>query len=72
MDTPPLDYIRDKNNNILTSPEDIANEIHTQQSIRNRPTILTCYYQPEHTNTCICGVKQYPWHDLDGFIIDKR
>jgi exonuclease III len=72
QDTPSLDCIRDRNNNILTSAEDIAYEIHIQQSISNRPTVPTCYYQPEHTNNCTCGVKQYPWHDLDGFIIDTR
>ena len=72
QDTPPLDCIRDRNNNILTSPKDIANEIHIQQSISNRPTVPTCYYQPEHTYNCTCGVKQYPRHDLDGFIIDTR
>ena len=72
QDTPPLDCIRDRNNNILTSLEDIANEIHIQQSISNKPTVPTCYYQPKHANNCTCVVKQYPWHDLDGFIIDIR
>ena len=72
QDTPPLACIKDTNNNILTNPEDIANEIHIQQLISNKSTVLTCDYQPEHTNNCICGVKQYPWHDLDGFIIDTR
>ena len=35
FETPPLDCIIDRNNNILTSPKDIANEIHIQQSINN-------------------------------------
>ena len=72
QETPPLDCILDRNNNILTNPEDIANEIHIQQSISNRPTVPTCYYQPEHPTQCTCGVRQYPWHDLDGFVIEKR
>jgi hypothetical protein len=72
QETPPLDCIADEHNNILTSPVDIANEIHRQQSINNRPTVPTCYYQPEHTPKCTCSVRQYPWHNLDGFIIDKR
>ena len=67
-----MDCITDKHNNILTNPVDIANEIHKQQSISNRPTVPTCYYQPEHTPTCTCSVRQYPWHDLTGFTIDTR
>jgi hypothetical protein len=72
QETPPLDCILDRNNNILTSPEDIANEIHIQQSISNRPTIPTRYYQPEHPSQCTCGAKQYPWHYLNGFVIEKK
>ena len=72
LETSPLDYITDSNNNILTSPEDIANKIHIQQSISNRPTVPTCHFFPNHPPQCTCGVKQYPWHDVDGFIIDKR
>ena len=37
QESPPLDCIIDKNNNILTNPSDIANEIHTQQTINNSP-----------------------------------
>ena len=62
----------DRNNNILNNPEDITNEINIQQSISNRPTVSTCYYQPEHPLQCTCGVRQYPWHDLDGFVIERR
>ena len=62
----------DRNNNILTSLENIANEIHIQQSISNKPTVPTCYFQPEHPPKCTCGVRQYPWHDLNGFVINKR
>ena len=71
-ETSPLDSIIDRQNNILTNPEDIASEIHTQQSINNRPTVPTCQYQNTHPLYCTCGVRQYPWHDLDGYIIDKR
>ena len=41
-ETSPLDSITDRQNNILTNPEDIAKEIHIQQSISNRPTVHTC------------------------------
>ena len=71
LETLPFDCIMDRNNNILTSPEDIANEIHTQQSISNRPTVPICYFLPNHPPQCTCGVKQYPWHDIEGFVIDK-
>jgi hypothetical protein len=72
QEVPPLDCISNEYNTIITNPIDIANEIHKQQSISNRPTVPTCYYQPEHTPKCTCGVRQYPWHDLDGFVIEKR
>ena len=68
---PPLDCITNRNNYILTNLEDIANEIHIQQSISNRLTIPTCHFLPNHASQCTCGVRQYPWHDIDGFIIDK-
>ena len=71
-ETSPLDSIIDRQNNILTNPEDIASEIYIQQSISNRPTVPTCQYQNTHPLHCTCGVRQYPWHDLDGYIIDKR
>jgi hypothetical protein len=32
----------------------------------------TCYHKPNHQETCTCGVRQYPWHDLDGLILEKR
>ena len=67
-DTPPLDCLTDRSNNILTNPQ----EIHAQQSISNQPTVSTCHYQPDHTPQCICGVRQYPWHDLNGYNIEKR
>ena len=72
LETPPFDYIMDRNNNILTNPEDIANEIHVQQSISNRPTVPTCHFLPNHPRQCTCRVTQYPWHDIEGFVIDKR
>ena len=58
--------------NILTSLKDIANEIHIQQSISNRPTVPTCHFLPNHLPQCTCGVRQYPWHDIEGFIKDKQ
>ena len=59
-------------NNILTNPEEIAHEIYVQQSISNMPTVPTCHYQPDHPQRYTCGVRQYPWHDIDGYTIEKR
>jgi hypothetical protein len=69
---PPLDSIMDTHNNILTNPIDIADEIYTQQSKINAPTIKTCKYQTLHHPYCTCLVRQYPWHDLNGFILQTR
>jgi hypothetical protein len=71
-ETPPLDCLLDRFDNILTCPHAIAHEIHIQQSISNRPTVPTCSYQPDHPYHCLCGVRQYPWHDLNGYTIEKR
>jgi hypothetical protein len=71
-ETPPLDSLTNRQHNILTNPDNITNEIFAQQTISNRPTIPTCYYQPDHNIECTCAVHQYPWHDLEGFIINKR
>ena len=71
-ETSPLHSITDRQNNILTSPEDIAKEIHIQQSISNRPTVSTCHYHNIHPPYCTCGVRQYPWHDLEGFTINQH
>ena len=71
-ETSPLNSIIDRQNNILTNHEDIAKEIHIQQSISNRPTVSTCEYQTIHPQQCTCSVRRYPWHDQDGFTIDRR
>jgi hypothetical protein len=39
-ETSPLDSITDRQNNILTNPEDISKEIYIQQSISNRPNSI--------------------------------
>jgi hypothetical protein len=65
------DNLRDRQGNILTNLEDIAQEIHTQQSILNQFVIPTCYHKPDHHKTCTCGVRQYPWHDLNSFVLEK-
>jgi hypothetical protein len=33
---------------------------------------MTCHYQEDHPNQCTSAVKPYPWHDIDGFILEKR
>jgi hypothetical protein len=72
MENTTLDNIQDRQGNILTNPKDKAEEIYIQQSILNQPVIPTCYHQPNHNPECVCGVRQYPWHDLNGFILEKR
>jgi hypothetical protein len=67
-----LDSLKDRQGNILTNPEDIVEEIYIQQSILNQPATPTCHHQTTHGRECICGVRQYPWHDLDGFVLEKR
>ena len=67
----PLDRFIDKFNNIPTDLEDVAQEIYAQQSNYNKPTVPTCYYQPDHIQYCTCGVRQYPWHDLDRYTLQK-
>jgi hypothetical protein len=71
-DNTTLDSIKDRRGNILTNPDDIAEEIYIQQSILNQPVIPTCYHQPNHELECVCGVRQYPWHDVKGFVLEKR
>jgi hypothetical protein len=62
----------DTNNNLLTNPIDIADEICTQQSKINAPIVKICKHQPQHHPNCTCQVRQYPWHDLNGFILQTR
>ena len=57
-DNPPLDSLLDSNNNIITHPTDIADEIFIQQSATNAPTMKTCIHQPQHHATC-APVKSY-------------
>ena len=71
-DNPPLDSLLDKNNNIITHPTDIVDEVFIQQSTINAPTVKTCIHQPQHQSTCTCQVGQYPWHNLNGYILQKR
>jgi hypothetical protein len=57
-DNPPLDSLLDRNNNIITHPTDIADEIFIQQSTTNAPTVKTCNHQPQHNIDCTCLVRQ--------------
>jgi hypothetical protein len=38
-----MDSIIDRNNNILIHPEDIANEIHAQQTNNSKPNTTLCH-----------------------------
>jgi hypothetical protein len=71
-DNTTLDSIKDRQGNILTNPEDIAEEIHIQQSILNQLATPTYHNQTTYNRECICGVRQYPWHDLSGFVLEIR
>jgi hypothetical protein len=71
-ENPPLDSILDTNNNLLTNPIDIADEIYIQQSKINASTIKTCEHQPQNHPDYTCQVRQYPWHELNGFILRTR
>jgi hypothetical protein len=70
--SPTLDNLKDRNNNILTHPNDIAHKIHAQQTFNSEPAAALCHHQPIHDNKCTCATRQYPWHDIDGFILEKR
>jgi outer membrane phospholipase A len=59
-DNTTLDSLKDRQENILTNPEDIADEIYIQQSILNQLAIPTYHHQPTHNQKCVCGVRQYP------------
>jgi hypothetical protein len=72
IDNTTLDSIKERQGNILTNPEDIVEEIYIQQSILNQPAIPTCHHQPTHNRECVCSVRQYPWHDLNRFVLEKR
>jgi hypothetical protein len=48
IDNTTLNSIKDKQGNILTNLEDIAEEIYIQQSILNQPSTPTCHHQPNH------------------------
>jgi hypothetical protein len=71
-DNTTLKSLKDKQGNILTNPEDIAEEIYIQWSILNQPTTPTCHHQSTYNRECVCGERQYPWHDLNGFVLEKR
>lgn len=68
IETPSL---LDRNNNIISNLEDIGIKIHIQQSLNNRATVPIYHYQLGQLEQCTSSLRQYPWHDLDGFIIEK-
>ena len=51
--------------------ENITIEIHIQQSISNRLTVPTYYYLLDHLFECTYAIRQYPWHDLEGLLLEK-
>ena len=69
-DNTTLDSMKDRQGNILTNLEDIAEEIHIQQLILNQPATPTCHHQTTHNCKCICAVRQYFWHNLSRFTLE--
>lgn len=53
---PSLDSLLDRNDDILTNPNDMANEIYIRQTTINRPQVPTYYYQLDHGPNCSCNV----------------
>lgn len=56
----------------LLIPKILLTKFFIPQSINNQPFIPTSYCQPQHLFTCTCGVRQYPWHDLDSFTLETK
>eukprot|EP00249_Psilotum_nudum_P025161 c29397_g2_i2 orf=1-981(-) len=70
MDTVTLNALQSKNN-LLTHPHDISNEIYETQCNSFSPKAPTCQ-TTHHPNNCSCQDYKYPWHDFDGFVLEKR
>jgi hypothetical protein len=67
-----LDCIKNSQDNILTKPSEIANEIfRVQQASFQRQTPI-CDDTKNHPRTCKCAIRKYPWHSQEGIILDKR
>jgi hypothetical protein len=68
-----LDCIQNSKGDILTKPEDIANEIYyRQQASFQRQTPFCNTDSIDHPSTCQCEIRKYPWHTHNGIILDKR
>ena len=68
-----LDCIRNSKGDILTKPQDIANEIYsTQQIISFQRQIPLCSDTTDHPSSCQCAIRKYPWHTHDGIILEKK
>ena len=67
-----LDCIQSSKGHILTKLIDISNKIyHIQQTSFQRQAPL---YEDtiDHSNTCMCAIRKYPWYIYNGIIFDKR
>jgi hypothetical protein len=67
-----LDYLKCHNGALATTSEEIVTELHNQESKIFRRTAPLCTHPHIHNNRCTCAARQYPWHDLDGFTLEKR
>jgi hypothetical protein len=67
-----IDCIRNNNNDILTHLENIAQEIYMQQRKFFSPTVPIYTNPTDHPPKCTCLIRQYPWHETNGFILEKR
>jgi hypothetical protein len=43
-----------------------------KQTNNSKPTANLCYQQPNENSMYTLAVIQYPWHNIDGYILEKR
>ena len=67
-----LDCLQNRLGQILTKPQDIANEIYQTQQLSFQRQAPLYDDVTDHHDTCTCAVRKYPWHTQQGFILEKR
>lgn len=67
-----LDCIQNAQGEILTKPQDIANEIYYTQQTSFQRQIPLCSDPINHPNTCQCAISKYLWHTQNDILLDKR
>ena len=67
-----LDCIQNSKGDILTRPQDIANEIYSTQQTSFQRQIPLCSDTTDHPSNCQCAICKYSWHTHNGIILDKK